>query len=166
MLSGVIVAYHNRNELSMNAIELGWVNYAFNLALVICTLLSGVCRHTRKKEIVYNWASLFAVSTLLSTLSNSSLMFILLRVVQGTSRPWSGAPRQHCWCSLSHNERGKVLGWNVAAVYLGSLDWADYWRAIKLKISAGEVFFYLGFILQLPVLALLFTKVRGEWAEA
>ena len=87
MLSGVTVALPTiGNELSMNAVELGWVNYAFNLALVVCTIpLGRLADITGRKRIYTIGIILFEVSTILSTLSNSSLMFILLRVAQGAS---------------------------------------------------------------------------------
>ena len=168
MLSGVTVALPAiGNELSMNAIELGWVAYAFNLALVICTLPLGRLADITGRKRMYTIGLLsFAVSTLFSTLSNSSLMFIVLRVVQGTSLAmvW-GTATALLSAAYPHNERGKVLGWNVAAVYLGVSIGPTIGGLLTQNFGWRSIF-YLGFILQLPVLALLFTKVRGEWAEA
>ncbi len=168
LLSGVTVALPTiGNELSMNAIELGWVNYAFNLTLVVCTLpLGRLADITGRKRMYTIGLLLFAVSTLLSTLSNSSLMFILLRVVQGASLAmvW-GTSTALLSAAYPHNERGKVLGWNVAAVYVGVSIGPTIGGLLTQNFGWRSIF-YLGFILQLPVLALLFAKVRGEWAEA
>jgi MFS family permease len=168
MLSGVNVALPTiGTELSMNAIELSWVAYAFNLTLVICTLpLARLADITGRKRMYTIGTALLALSTLLSALSVSSLMLILLRVVQGMSLAmvW-GTATALLSAAYPHNERGKVLGWNVAAVYLG-VSIGPTIGGLLTQYLGWRSIFYFGFILQLPVLALLLTKVRAEWAEA
>jgi EmrB/QacA subfamily drug resistance transporter len=168
MLSGVNVALPTiGTELSMNAIELSWIQYAFNLTLVVCTLpLARLADITGRKRIYTIGTLLLALSTLLSALSNSSLMLISLRVVQGMSLAmvW-GTATALLSAAYPHNERGKVLGWNVAAVYLGVSIGPTIGGLLTQNLGWRSVF-YLGFILQIPVAALLLTKVRAEWAEA
>ncbi len=122
MLTAVTVALPTiGNELSMNAVQLGWVTQSFTLALVVCTLPLGRLADITGRGGIYTLGLLsFAVSTLLSALSTSALMLISLRVVQGISMAmvW-GTAIALLTAAYPYSERGKVLGWNVAAVFLG-----------------------------------------------
>ena len=168
MLHGVNVALPTiANELAMNAIQLSWVTQSFSLALVVCTLpLGRLADIVGRKKIYSIGLSLFAVSTFFSALSTSALMLISLRIVQGISLAmvWGNA-NALLSAAYPHSERGKVLGWNVAVFFLGMSLGPTIGGILTQNLGWRSIFF-LGLILQIPALALLFTKVRGEWAEA
>ena len=168
MLHAVNVALPSiGNELSMNALQLGWVMQSFSLTLVVCTLpLGRLADITGRKRIYTIGLLLFALSTLLSALSASALMLISLRIVQGISMAmvW-GTATALLSAAYPYHERGKVLGWNVAVYFLG-MSLGPSIGGILTQNLGWRSIFYLGLILQLPILVLLFTKVRGEWAEA
>ncbi len=108
-------------DFSMNALSLSWVASAFLLSASITLAPMGRLADIYGRKILFLSGSLiFALSSLLCSLSITEGIFIALRVVQGiggamifstgTAMLVSAYPR---------GERGRILGVNIAAVYIG-----------------------------------------------
>jgi MFS family permease len=167
MLSAVNVALPTiGNELSMNPVQLGWVTQALTLTLVMLTLPFGrLADIIGRKKIYSAGLILFAVTIFVLALSASPAMLISLRAVQGISLAmvWSTAAALLTQ-GFPYNERGKVLGLNVAAVFLGASIGPTIGGILTQNLGWRSIFF-VTFVLQLPALILMFTKVKGEEIE-
>jgi EmrB/QacA subfamily drug resistance transporter len=168
MLSAVTVALPAiANDLTMNAIQISWVNQSLTLVVVILSLPLGRLADIKGRKTMYTIGSIiFTASTLLSALSTSSLMLIILRLIQGIGLAmiWSTATAL-LTSVYTLAERGRIIGVNVAAVYIG-ISIGPTIGGVLTQNFGWRSIFLLVLILQLPALTLLFTKIKGEWAEA
>jgi EmrB/QacA subfamily drug resistance transporter len=168
MLSAVTVAVPQMgSELSMNAVQLGWMSQAFSLASAIFVLPFGRLADIWGRKKIFTIGLILAtVSTLLMALSNSFLMVIILRVLQGT-----GFAMVYCTgmalvtSAYPLSERGKVLGINIAAVYLGWTLGPTIGGIMTQNLGWRSVFL-LALVFQVVSLVILFAKIRREWADA
>ena len=164
MLSAVNVALPSiANDLYMNPVQLSWVTLALTLTLVMFTIPFGrLADIIGRKKIFTMGLVIFAISTLWLALANSPLMLISVRVIQGISLAmiW-GTGVALLIAAYPANERGKVLGLSVAAVYLGA-SIGPTLGGILTQYFGWRSIFYFTLIPQIPALVLLFTKIKGE----
>ncbi len=154
-------------DLNMNALQLSWVNQAFTLALIVCTLPLGRLGDILGRKRLFTFGSIvFALAAIGSGLSVSALMLISLRVVKGIALAtvW-GTATALLSNVYPHNERGRVLGLNVAMVFL-AISLGPTIGGILTQYLGWRSVFYITIILQIPVIVLLLTKVKIEFAEA
>jgi len=153
-------------EFAMNAILLSWVATAYLLASAAFLIPMGRIGdiHGRKRIFIYG-ILIYTVSSLLLSCSTSCTLLISSRIFQGIGTAMMvGTGTAILTSVFSAEERGKALGINVAAVYLGHslgpflggfLTQYLGWRSIFLvNVPAGLVIIY--FIL---------WKLTGEWAD-
>jgi len=168
MLSAVNIALPAiGNDLSMNAVQLGWIAQSFALASAIFVLPFGRMADIlgRKKTFAVGLI-IGTMSTLILTFSNSFLMMIILRVVQGLGMALMYSTGVALLTSAySHTERGKVLGINLAAIYVG-LSIGPTIGGILTQNFGWRSVFLLALVIQIPALVLLLKKVHSEWREA
>jgi len=121
-LSAVNVALPSiGRELNMHAVSLSWVALAFTLSagmfLVPFGKLADRWGQTRM-FIAGNWV--FTVASFLLTIAASPLMLIAFRAIQGLGAAMLyGTGLAILVAAYPLEERGRVLGINVASVYLG-----------------------------------------------
>jgi len=121
-LSAVNVALPSiGRELNMHAVSLSWVALAFTLSagmfLVPCGKLADIWGQTRI-FIAGNWV--FTIASFLLTIATSSIMLIAFRAMQGLGAAMLyGTGLAILVAAYPLEERGRVLGINVASVYLG-----------------------------------------------
>jgi EmrB/QacA subfamily drug resistance transporter len=154
-------------EFGMDAILLNWIRAAYLLAAAMFLVPIGKLAdiHGRKRVFAYG-LSVFTLAALLIGLSTSSSMLISVRVLQGIgSAMIFGTGVAILTSAFPPGERGRVLGINVAAVYLGlslgpsiggfltgNLGWRSiYFATVPLGLIA------IGFVV---------WRLKGEWAEA
>jgi EmrB/QacA subfamily drug resistance transporter len=154
-------------ELGLDAVTLSWIATAYVVAAVVFLLPFGRLAdiHGRKKIFSAGLACFLAGSIGAAT-SWTGAMLIAARVVQGLGGGMVFGTATAMLISVYPRERrGRVIGWNVASVYLGlSLGppvggWivgALGWRAI-FSINAA---------LCATALWLAFRYIRHEWKEA
>lgn len=168
MLSAVTIALPAiGTELSMNAIQLGWVAQSFSLTMAVFVIPFGrLADIWGRKKIFTIGLSIATVSTLLSALANSFLMLVSLRVLQGIgmSMLYSTSVAM-LMSSYLPAERGRVLGINVAAVYSG-ISLGPVIGGILTQNLGWRSVFFLFVVLQVPALVLLLARIRTEWREA
>jgi EmrB/QacA subfamily drug resistance transporter len=154
-------------DFGADAIILNWVTNGFLLAAAIFAVPFGRVAdiHGMKKIFTYG-IIIFTVASLLCALSPSSFALIGARILQGIGSAMifvtglaiisSVYPPQH---------RGKAIGINVAAVYVG-LSFGP--------VLGGFMTQYLGwrsiFLLMIPfgilVIGIVFWKLKDEWAAS
>ncbi|MBN1314756.1 MAG: MFS transporter, partial [Anaerolineales bacterium] len=154
-------------EYSMNAIALSWVATAYLLAAAVVLVPVGRLAdiHGRKKVftigiIIYN------ISTLLSAVSPSGNLLIAARLVEGIGASMIFGTGTAILISVyPREERGRALGINVGAVYLGLSLGPTLGGVLTQQLGWRSVFLTtipIGMI----IVALVVWKLKGEWAEA
>jgi MFS family permease len=154
-------------RFGMDAILLSWVRMAYLLAAATCLVPFGKLADIlgRKRFFRYGIA-LFTVSALLSGLSISSAMLIASRVFLGIgSAMIFGTGIAILTSSFPPAERGRVLGINVAATYLG-LSLGPSIGGFLTGFLGWRSIFLFAVPLGLVALAFAVWRLEGEWAEA
>jgi EmrB/QacA subfamily drug resistance transporter len=154
-------------QLSMNAILLGWVSTAYLLAAAMFLVpLGRIADIYGRKKIFTIGIFIYAAASGLSSMSNSAAMLISAQVLAGIGASMIyGTAVAIVTSVFPGNERGRVLGINVAAVYIG-LSLGPFLGGLLTQYLGWRSIFWLNVLLCLVILALLFWKLKGEWAEA
>jgi EmrB/QacA subfamily drug resistance transporter len=155
------------DEFSMTAILLSWISTAYLLAaamfLVPFGRLSDI--HGRKRILTYG-ISLYTISSFFSVISNSGILLIILRALQGIGGAMIFGTGVAILISVyPQHERGRVLGINVASTYIG-LSIGPFLGGILTQYLGWRSLFYSNVIIGLITLVLILWKLGGEWIEA
>ena len=156
-----------QKNFGTNAVLLSWVSTAYLLATAVSLVPFGRLAdiHGRKKIFLYGMI-IFTISSTLAALSVSTLMLIILRVFQGVGSSMIFATRMAILTSVFPlEERGKVIGINVAAVYIG-LSCGPFFGGMMTQHLGWRSIFLLGIPLGSFVIYLIIKHLKGEWAEA
>ena len=154
-------------ELSMNAISLGWVSTAYLLAAAIFLVPLGRAADIYgRKKIFTIGIFTYAAASILSAFSTSATMLISVQVLQGIGASMIfGTSIAILTSVFPLNERGRALGINVAAVYVG-LSLGPFLGGVLTQYLGWRSIFWLNILLCLLIITLLFWKLKGDWAEA
>jgi EmrB/QacA subfamily drug resistance transporter len=150
-------------EFSISAVGLSWVSMSYLLASAAFLVPMGKLGDTLGRKRMFLLGNLlFAGFTLLCGFAISAPMLIVLRVLQGVSSAMMVATSMALIISaFPPQERGKVIGLNVSAVYVGSsvapligglLTDSFGWRGIFLMNAVASAL----------IATLVLTRIRGE----
>ncbi len=154
-------------EFALDAVMLNWVPTAYLLAAAMFLVPFGRIAdiYGRKKVFTYGMA-LYSASALLVGLANSTAMLMTFRVLQGIgSAMIFGTGVAILTSVFPPEERGRVLGLNVAAVYIG-LSLGPPLGGWLTQQFGWQSIFFLNVPLGLITLGAIIWKLKGEWAEA
>lgn len=154
-------------DFAMSAVVLGWVPTAYLLAASIFLVPFGRIAdiYGRKRVFLYG-IILYTVACLLLPFSSSGTMLISFRVLEGIgSAAIFGTGVAILTSVYPPNERGKVLGINVAAVY-GGLSLGPPIGGFLTQYFTWRSIFFVNVALSLVVIIMVLWKLKGEWAEA
>jgi EmrB/QacA subfamily drug resistance transporter len=154
-------------ELNVDAVLLTWVSTAYLLSLAVFMVPFGrIADIYGRKKIFVLGTIIFTLSSILCACSFSIETLLVFRVFQGIGNAISYAPGTAILVSVFPlNERGKVLGINVAAVYIGLsagpflggfLTQYLTWRSVFLSVVPFCAI----------MLFLVFRWLKSEWADA
>jgi len=152
---------------SMDAVLLGWVATAYLLAAAMFLVPFGKIAdiHGRKRVFTYGVLTL-TLASFLSAVSTSGTMLICFRVLQGIgSAMIFGTGIAILTSVFPAGERGRALGINVAAVYLG-LSLGPFLGGLLTQHLGWRSVFLVNVPLGLTIIALVWWQLDGEWAEA
>jgi EmrB/QacA subfamily drug resistance transporter len=151
----------------MNAILLGWVPTAYLLAAAMFLVpLGRIADIYGRKKIFTLGVFIYAVASVLSAISTSATMLISVQVLQGIGAAMIFGTAVAILTSVfPASERGRALGINVAAVYIG-LSLGPFLGGLLTQYFGWRSIFWVNVPLCLLIIALLFWKLKGEWAEA
>ena len=153
-------------DFHMEAIYLSWVATSYLLTSAIFLIPMGKIADINGRKKIYLYGMIiYTFSSLLCMISFSSISLILFRVVQGIGASMIFATSLAIVSSVfAQGERGKALGINVSATYMGLscgpiiggfLTHNIHWRAIfAANIIAGAVVIYV-----------IIKKMKNEWKE-
>jgi EmrB/QacA subfamily drug resistance transporter len=155
------------NELKMNAILLGWVSTAYLLAAAMFLVPIGrIADIYGRKKVFTVGVFVYASASVLAAMSHSAAMLISVQVLGGIGAAMIfGTAVAIVTSVFPASERGRVLGINVAAVYIG-LSLGPFLGGLLTQHFGWRSIFWVNVILCLLIIALLFWKLKGEWAEA
>ncbi|KJS12930.1 MAG: MFS transporter [Peptococcaceae bacterium BRH_c8a] len=154
-------------EFSANAYMLSWVATSYILASAAFLLPFGRLADIvgRKKIFLIGMAS-FGLSSLLCGLAWSIETLIAFRVLQGIgSAMIFGTGMAILTSVFPPQERGKVLGINVATVYVGLSMGPVLGGAMNHNLGWQSIFL-LTAIISVFVILLTVARLKGEWAGA
>jgi MFS family permease len=121
--------------------------------------------HGRKRVFTLG-AATFALAAAVAGFSTSGSMLIASRALQGVgSAMIFGTGVAILTSVFPVEERGRVLGLNVAAVYMG-LSLGPFLGGWMTGQLGWRSIFFLAAFLGLLVITFVLWKLRGEWAEA
>ena len=155
------------NEFHANAITLSWVVSSFILASAIFLLPFGRLGDIiGRKKVFLTGIILFTVSSLLIVFSGSIFYLIILRIIQGISSAMIfGTSLAIITSVFPQGERGKAMGINITAVYLGLSSGPVIGGFLTQTFGWRSIFAFL-----VPVglfsVYLIQKRMKDEWADA
>jgi len=155
------------SEFGMNAIALGWVATSYILAAAIGLVPLGRLADMRGRKRVFKWGvTVFTLGSITSALAVSATTLIVARVVQGLGGAMMfGTGTAILTSVFPPHERGRVLGINVATIYIG-LSLGPTLGGVMTQALGWRSIFWACVPLGVAVVALTVWKVEGEWFEA
>jgi EmrB/QacA subfamily drug resistance transporter len=155
------------SEFSMNTMHMGWVSMSFLLASVAVLLPIGkIADIVGRKKIFIIGNIIVTLASLFCALSNSSFMLISFRVLQGIGGAMMfGTGTAMITSAFPPEQRGRALGINVSAVYLG-LTLAPLLGGFLTDLAGWRSIFWLNIPFGLFVFPATWYAVRTEWREA
>ena len=154
-------------EFAMDAILLSWVATSYLLAAAVFLVPFGRIADIHGRKKIFTCGILiYTVSSLLSAFATSAFMLISFRILQGIGGAMIFGTGVAILTSVFPvGERGRALGINVAAVYLG-LSLGPVLGGFLTEQFGWRSIFMVNVPLGLIIIASIFWKLKGEWADA
>jgi EmrB/QacA subfamily drug resistance transporter len=155
------------SEFSIDAVSIGWISSAYLLASAVFLVPFGRIAdiHGRKK-IFSAGLMIFTIASFVIVFSVSPPMIIFLRIVQGMGAALIFGTAVAILTSVTPpHERGKALGIYTTAVYLG-LSMGPFLGGFLVTSFGWRSIFLVNVPLGILILAIIRTKLVGEWADA
>ena len=151
----------------VDAVLLSWIATSYLLAVAVFLVPSGrLADIYGRKRIFTAGVFLFLISSIACAVSFSTGMLIFFRIFQGIGNAMVFATGMAILVSVyPPRERGKVLGLNVAAVYIG-LSVGPFLGGVLTQYLTWRSVFLVTVPLCIIILMLLFWRLKGEWADA
>jgi EmrB/QacA subfamily drug resistance transporter len=155
------------NELSLDAVMLGWIATSYILSSATFLVPFGrIADIYGRKKIFILGIVIFTLSSLFAGMASSAQMLISCRVFQGIGGAmYAGTAVALLTTVFPANETGKVLGINVAATYTG-LSLGPALGGILTQHLGWRSIFFLSALLGLVVIGVVLWKVKSEWTGA
>jgi EmrB/QacA subfamily drug resistance transporter len=154
-------------ELSLDTVTLGWITTAYLLSSATFIVPFGRIADIYGRKRMFTWGIvIFTLSSLFAGMASSATMLISCRVFQGIGGAMFGGTALALLTTIfPANERGKVLGINVAATYLG-LSLGPVLGGVLTHNLGWSSIFFLSALLGLAVIGVVLWKLKGEWTGA
>jgi EmrB/QacA subfamily drug resistance transporter len=153
-------------DLDASAIGLGWVISSFILSSAIFLLPFGRLGDMIGRKKVFSFGIIiFTISTLFIVFSWNIGILIALRIIQGISSAMIfGTSMAIITAVFPQGERGRALGINITAVYLGLSTGPVLGGFLTQTFGWRSIFIFLVPI-GLISIYLIYTKIDREWIE-
>ena len=154
-------------EFALDAILLSWVATAYLLAAAMFLVPFGRVAdiHGRKRLFTIGIMA-YTAASLLCAFASSGLVLIAFRILQGIGSAMIFGTGVAILTSVyPAGERGRVLGFNVAAVYTG-LSLGPFLGGFLTQNLGWRSVFLVNVPLGILIVAFVLWQLKGEWAEA
>lgn len=150
-------------EFNIDTILLGWIVTAYILATTIFIIPCGrLADLYGRKRIFTLGVIIYTIVSAILTLTTSSLLLIVFRVIQGIGAAlYFSTGVAMLVSAFPVNERGRALGANAAAVYLG-LSLGPFLGGILTGYLGWRSVFWINIPLGLIILILIVWKVKSD----
>jgi EmrB/QacA subfamily drug resistance transporter len=154
-------------EFQTDAVVLSWVATSYLLAASVALVPFGKLADIYgRKKIFLIGQIIVTITSLLAALSVSAHMLIVVRIFQGVGGAMVFATGIAILTSVyPPQERGKVLGIAVAAVYIG-LSCGPFFGGWLTQSFSWRSIFIVNIPLGLSIILLVVWKLEGEWTGA
>ena len=154
-------------EFSLNAVGLGWVASAYILSAAMFLVPMGRLADLVGRKKIFGWGILlYTAASAVLAVSPSAAILIAFRVVQGVGGAMVFGTAVALLTSVyPAGQRGRALGFNTAAVYLG-LSLGPVVGGILTQHFGWRSLFWTQVPIGLLIVALVVWNFKGEWAEA
>jgi len=154
-------------EFAMDAILLSWVATAYLLAAAVFLVPFGKIADIHGRKRVFGYGVLvYSIASLLCAFAPAPAVLIIFRALQGVGGAMIfGTGVAILTQVFPPGERGRVLGINVAAVYVG-LSVGPFVGGLLTQHLGWRSIFHVNTALGVVVVAVVAWKLRGDWAEA
>ncbi len=155
------------SEFGMGAVLLSWVSLSYLLAAAMFLVPFGRFADIHGRKRVFSCGiGIYTLSSFLIVFSPSAPVFLLLRVMQGFgSAMIFGTGIAIVTSVFPPGERGRVLGINVAAVYLG-LSLGPFLGGFLTQHLGWKSIFLANVPMGLVVIYFVVRRLKGEWADS
>ncbi len=150
-------------EFNLNAILLSWVAISFLLTSAVSTLPAGwLADACSKKKIILVGLFVYIFALIFTMMSKTTFFLILSRIIHGLSGPLIFASSSALLVyAFPKEHRGRVLGINSAAVYLG-LSTGPFFGGILVHNFGWRSIFALVLIASIILFFYFALKVRRD----
>lgn len=155
------------DELSMDAISLGWIQTAYLISIGSLLMPFGRLADILGRKRVFEYGILlFTASSLACAFSVSASMLIITRIIQGiASAMVFGNSVAMLTSAYAPQERGKVLGINVAAVYFG-LSIGPFLGGILTQHLGWRSILIAAVLIGVIASVISLWKIKRDWASS
>jgi EmrB/QacA subfamily drug resistance transporter len=155
------------DDFGLTAVALTWIPAAYLLANVVFLVPFGRLADIRGRKLIFRigiWIDMIAC--VLATVTPSGTFFIVLRAFQGLGGAMIFSTSLAILTSVYPQEqRGRVLGINVASVYAG-LSLGPVIGGFLTHNFGWRSIFVVNILMGIAIVYLATVKLQGEWAEA
>ncbi|MCP5496341.1 MAG: MFS transporter [Leptospiraceae bacterium] len=154
-------------EFLLDAISLSWVTMAFLLASAVFLVPLGKIGDMWGRKKVFLYGNIFfMLATFFCAISNSGHFLIVSRLLQGIGSAMMFSTSMAIVISaFPPQERGKVIGLNVSAVYVG-LSIAPFLGGLLTQSLGWRSLFFINAVVSLFIALAILLKIKEEWIEA
>src|SRR5574341_608060 len=154
-------------DFRVDAVLLAWIATSFLLPAAVLLLPFGRLADIHGRKKIFGWGIVtYAAASVLCGLSPSIASLIAFRVLQGVAGAMIFSTGVAMLTSVFPvGERGKALGLNVAAVYLG-LSLGPPLGGVLTQFLGWRSVFLVNAPLGVIIIALILRRLKGDWAEA
>ncbi len=154
-------------EFKTDAVVLSWVATSYLLAAAVSLVPFGKLADIYGRKKVYMMGmGLFTLTSLLCAVVTSAPMLIVFRIFQGAGSAMVFATGIAILSSVYPvEERGKVLGIAVAAVYIG-LSCGPFFGGFITQHISWRSLFVINIPFGVLIILLVIFKLKGEWKGA
>lgn len=152
-------------EFATDAVLLACISTAYLLSATVFLLPFGRIADIYGRKRIFTYGiTIYTISSLLAATSTSAIMLILFRIPHGTGEAIIFGTGVAILTSVySAEERGRVFGINVAAVYMG-LSLGPFLGGLLTQNFGWRSIFLVNIPMGLAIITLLLWKLKGEWA--
>jgi MFS family permease len=155
------------HEFAIDAVALSWISMAYLLASAVFLVpLGKIADMLGRKKMFLLGNIFFMFASLICAFSFSGYFLIFSRFLQGIgSAMMTSASMAIVISAFPPQERGKVIGLNVSAVYLG-LSAAPVLGGFLTQYLGWRSLFFINSAISFIVIYAIITKIKAEWTEA